>query len=465
MKETRTINLNGMVYHIDYDAYQALRDYIQDIELRLPMNDRQEIIADIEARIAELFQNALFAKNIQVVDLSIVENVKAQIGAPSEFGENSRPKVKTDKSQNTGCRRIAGILVTVILGILALPVIFIGMIILFAIILSLFGVAVAGTTSAAAVLPVFSAVAEILVDGGAMLIPLLIISLIAIVVLPIVMIVYAIVTKLRTRRGPKPRFWWITILLWITSIVFWCSALVKLYHSYDNAPEILKTMIWEEMDINDEGVTSSTLQLDSYHSIILTGAAELHLSNAEQASTMLRTNLVQLMMDKANIKAQVRDSVLYIDVPGNLPREAVADFTIAVPELRKISIYGASKIETMDEQTLSQQNLTLDLNGAAEADLKLAVKNLNIEAKGASKLELEGRAENVEITIAGAGKVDADDLVTQNMRINCAGASQAEIHVVRELWAQAAGASRISYQGNPTIKQKMAVGGSFILKD
>jgi hypothetical protein len=76
MKETRTINLNGMVYHIDYDAYQSLRDYIQDIELRLPMNDRQEIIADIEARIAELFQNALFAKNIQVVNLAIVNNVK-----------------------------------------------------------------------------------------------------------------------------------------------------------------------------------------------------------------------------------------------------------------------------------------------------------------------------------------------------------------------------------------------------
>ena len=465
MKETRTINLNGMVYHIDYDAYQALRDYIQDIELRLPTNDRQEIIADIEARIAELFQNALFAKNIQVVDLSIVENVKAQIGAPSEFGENSRPKVKTDKSQNTGCRRIAGILVTVILGILALPVIFIGMIILFAIILSLFGVAVAGTTSAAAVLPVFPAFAEILVDGGAMLIPLLMVALIAIVVLPIVMIVYAIVTKLRTRRGPKPRFWWITILLWITSIVFWCSALVKLYHSYDNAPEILKTMIWEEMDINDEGITSSALQLDAYHSIVLTGAAELQVSNAEQASTTLRTNLVQLMTDKTNINAQVRDSVLYIDVPGNLPIEAVASFTITAPELRKISIYGASKIETPDGQTLSQPKLTLDLNGAAKADLQLAVTNLNIEAKGASKLELEGSAENVEIAIAGAGKVEAEDLIVQNMHINCAGASQAEVHVVRELWAQAAGASKISYQGNPSIKQKMAVGGSFIVKD
>ena len=464
MKETRTINLNGMVYHIDYDAYQSLRDYMQDIELRLPMDDRQEIIADIEARIAELFQNALFAKNIQVINLTIVESVKKQIGAPSEFGENSRPKVKVDKSQNTGCGRIAGILMTVILGILALPVIFIGMIILFAIIMSLLGVAVAGTTSAAALLPV-PVFAYLLADGVTTLIPLLMVALIAIVVLPIVMIVYAIVTKLRTRRGPKPRFWWITILLWIASFVFWCSALVKLYHSYDNAPEILKTMILDEMDINDEGVTTSTLQLDAYHSIVLTGAAQLQVSNAEQASTMLRTNLVQLMTDKTNINAQVRDSVLYIDVPGNLPIEAVASFIITAPELRKISIYGASKIETPDGQTLSQPKLTLDLNGAAEADLQLAVNSLQIEAKGASKLELEGSAENVEIAIAGAGKVEAEDLIVQNMHINCAGASQAEIHVVRELWAQAAGASKISYQGNPSIKQKMAVGGSFIVKD
>ena len=40
-----------------------------------------------------------------------------------------------------------------------------------------------------------------------------------------------------------------------------------------------------------------------------------------------------------------------------------------------------------------------------------------------------------------------------------------ELNVVRELWAQAAGASRITYHGTPQIKQKMAVGGSFILKD
>jgi HSP20 family molecular chaperone IbpA len=179
----------------------------------------------------------------------------------------------------------------------------------------------------------------------------------------------------------------------------------------------------------------------------------------------LRTNLGQLVEDKINIKAEVRDSVLYIDVPGNLPREAIADFTISAPELRKITVYGASKIETIDEHILQQPNLTLDLNGAAEAELNLAVKELHIEAKGASKLELEGQVDAARISLAGAGKVDAEDLVVQTMHINCAGASQAEIHVVRELWAQAAGASRINYSGNPTIKQKMAVGGSVVVRD
>ena len=99
MKETRTINLNGLVYHIDYDAHHILHDYLQDIELRLPQEDRQEVMNDIEARIAELFQKALFAKNVQVVSLEMVNSVKSQIGDPSEFGPNRRPKVKIDKAR------------------------------------------------------------------------------------------------------------------------------------------------------------------------------------------------------------------------------------------------------------------------------------------------------------------------------------------------------------------------------
>ena len=466
MKETRTINLNGLVYHIDYDAYQLLRDYLHDIELRLPQEDRQEVIADIEARIAELLQKALFAKNMQVVNIEIVNSVKMQIGQPSEFGPNARPKVKVDKSQNSGCGRVFNIVLNVILAILALPMIFIGLTVLLAIVLSLFGVAITGTTSLAAIMPIFPVFAELLVDGGAVIIPLLMVALILIIVLPIVMLVHTIVVYMRTRRGPKARFWWITILFWLASIIFWGASLVRLYQSYDMAPEILKNMVWEGSDVDEQAETiASELQLEPYHSIELRGAARLCLNNGTQQSTMLKTNQITSLVYEGGIKAEVRDSVLYLETSNQIPMDDVMiDFAITSPHLRKLTVYGASEIETAENQVLAQPDFVLDLNGAAQADLHLNVQHLTVEAKGASKLDLEGTAEQVNITIAGAGEVDAEELVTQVMHINCAGASKAEVNVTDELWAQAAGASFISYHGTPRIKQKMAVGGSIIRK-
>ena len=467
MKETRTINLNGLVYHIDYDAYQLLRDYLHDIELRLPQDDRQEVMTDIEARIAELLQKALFAKNVQVVNVQMVQSVKEQIGAPSEFGPNRRPKVKVDKSQNSGCGRVFSIVLNVILAILALPMIFVGLAILFAIVLSLFGVAIAGTTSLAAIMPIFPVFAELLVDGGAVMIPLLILALILIIVLPIVMLVHTIVTYMRTRRGPKARFWWITILFWLASIIFWGVSLVRLYKSYDMAPEILKTMVWDGVGVDEQqGIITSELQLPPYHSIELRGAAKLQLNNGTQPSTLLTTNQIYALMDEGGIKAEVRDSVLYIETSNQLPLDDIMiEFAITSPNLRQLTVYGASKIETADNQVLSQPNFALDLNGAAEADLLLNVQTLSVDAKGASKLDLEGQANQAHITIAGAGEVEAEDFLVQTMHINCAGASKAEVNVARELWAQAAGASHITYKGTPRIKQSMAVGGSVIRKD
>lgn len=466
MKETRTINLNGLVYHIDYDAYQLLRDYIQDIEIRLPIDDRKEIIEDIEARIAELFQKALFAKNTQVITIQMVQSIQAQLGEPSAFGSSGRPKVKANKSQNSGCRRTISIVLNVVLALLALPVIFIGLVVLFAIVLSLFGVAVTGTTTLAALMPIFPVLADVLVEGGAILIPLLIIALVLIIVLPIVMIVYTIITYMRTRRGPKARFWWITILFWLASLIFWGVSLVRLYTSYNNAPEILKAMTFEGLDVDDAGTITSVLQLDTYHTVHLRGAAELELQNASTPSTTLTTNILMPSMSSENITAEVRDSILYIDTHTTIPiDDLIAKFTIATPYLRKIIVQGAGKIETLDNQLLQLASLNLDLSGAAEADLSLNVQNLIVDAKGASKLELAGTADSLHVTIAGAGELEAEDLLAQVVHINCAGASKAEVHAVRELWAQAAGASKISYKGNPTIKQKLAVGGSLIIRD
>ena len=114
---------------------------------------------------------------------------------------------------------------------------------------------------------------------------------------------------------------------------------------------------------------------------------------------------------------------------------------------------------------MTLEKLTLNVNGAAKADLKLCVQELYIDSKGASEIELQGSAHKAEIVIEGAGHVDAEDMAVEKMRIRCAGAGKADVHVVSELWAEAAGASKISYSGTAKIKQKSAVGGSLIIKD
>ena len=124
MKETRTINLNGIVFHIDNDAYRSLNDYLQDIELRLPQDEREDVMADIEARICELLQSALFAKNVQVVEIKMIEDIKARIGKPEDFGENKRPQIKSKQSERSGCSRVFKITMYVILIIIALQILF-----------------------------------------------------------------------------------------------------------------------------------------------------------------------------------------------------------------------------------------------------------------------------------------------------------------------------------------------------
>ena len=56
MKKTFTINISGSVFHIEEDAYEMLQKYLISLNNHFGGSDEgKEIIADIEARIAEIF--------------------------------------------------------------------------------------------------------------------------------------------------------------------------------------------------------------------------------------------------------------------------------------------------------------------------------------------------------------------------------------------------------------------------
>lgn len=86
MNKTIIININGMVFHIEEDAYEILKTYMSAVTRHF-MNsaDSLEITTDIENRIAEMFNDILQREGKQVIVAQDVDAVVQQMGSVEDF--------------------------------------------------------------------------------------------------------------------------------------------------------------------------------------------------------------------------------------------------------------------------------------------------------------------------------------------------------------------------------------------
>ncbi len=85
MNKTVNINLANVLFHIDEGAYNSMRLYLESVKrsfANTPGSD--EILADIEARIAELFQEKLENER-QVITQKEVDEVITIMGQPEDY--------------------------------------------------------------------------------------------------------------------------------------------------------------------------------------------------------------------------------------------------------------------------------------------------------------------------------------------------------------------------------------------
>lgn len=85
MNKTININLANTFFHIDEEAYNKLQRYLDAIKRSFTNKQgRDEIIADIEARIAELFIEKM-QHDRQVISFKEVDEVIATMGQPEDY--------------------------------------------------------------------------------------------------------------------------------------------------------------------------------------------------------------------------------------------------------------------------------------------------------------------------------------------------------------------------------------------
>ena len=104
MNKTVNINLGGMFFHIDEDAYQKLTRYFDAIKRSLSnSNGQDEIIKDIEMRIAELITER-HTNDKQVINIREVEEIITIMGQPEDYrieddGSAAEPTYNFDPSK------------------------------------------------------------------------------------------------------------------------------------------------------------------------------------------------------------------------------------------------------------------------------------------------------------------------------------------------------------------------------
>ena len=85
MKKNISINISGIIFHIEEDGYEVLKKYLDSINKYFSsFEDSSEILSDIESRIAEIFLGKL-SEGKQVITVEDVNSLVTTMGSVNDF--------------------------------------------------------------------------------------------------------------------------------------------------------------------------------------------------------------------------------------------------------------------------------------------------------------------------------------------------------------------------------------------
>ena len=199
-----------------------------------------------------------------------------------------------------------------------------------------------------------------------------------------------------------------------------------------------------DVDFSEKGahgsgnVATEKRDLGGFRAVEVSGAFKVEIVWGKDFSVEVQAddNIVPL------IDTHVSSDTLYIELEKGVSTKNDMIVRVTAPNIDRVESSGASKVNLSDIKTDS----------------------LSIQASGASKIVASGETAKLDIEISGASGVDAEQLRASNVSVDASGASKATVNATSELQADASGASKILYTGEPATVNKDESGGSRITK-
>ena len=102
MKKNFTVNIGKQLFNIDEDAFEMLNNYLSRLrDLFAADESRDEIMADIEMRIAELLGQRVSQKGHGIVVSEYVREVISEMGEPGQLSDSRSEQGSAATSSRT----------------------------------------------------------------------------------------------------------------------------------------------------------------------------------------------------------------------------------------------------------------------------------------------------------------------------------------------------------------------------
>ena len=99
MYKTISINISGIIFNVNEDAYEILKNYLDKLHSHFTKTEEgKEVYADIESRVAEIFTEIITSSN-QVISITDVDNLIETLGKPEDFFEEEIHEEKEQAHQ------------------------------------------------------------------------------------------------------------------------------------------------------------------------------------------------------------------------------------------------------------------------------------------------------------------------------------------------------------------------------
>lgn len=206
-------------------------------------------------------------------------------------------------------------------------------------------------------------------------------------------------------------------------------------------------------------IVTEERQVERFDELTIEGPVEIQVRQGQQLPVKIEAedNVMRL------IETHVSGSTLRVKIRNNVNLKRIKPIHVYVQggQYKKIIFSGSGSLKGPD--TIRATGFTYEINGSADADLKVDANEVRMYVNGSGNLRLEGRSNAWFSEINGSGNVSGRDFQTASADMNVNGSGEQTIWVTDRLDARISGSGNIRYKGAPgTVNVKIAGSGKVI---